>query len=441
MGSSSNMATSLIETGARLLVTRFLGQYVRIGTLVLHEDGGTAIKFGEPSDKCRVKSILRVHNSSFYFKIAAEADIGLANAYMNGYFSFDDEEQGLLDLLLVLIANRDLRNANPNKRGWWTPLLVTAGFASAKYFFRHVWRKNAVTQTRRNISEQYDLSNEFFSLFLDETMSYSSGIFKTEDDDLKTAQLNKISSLIDKARVNNEHTVLEIGCGWGSLAIELVKRTGCNYTGITLSEEQLKYAERKVKEAGLEDHIKFLLCDYRQVPCSQKFDRIISCEMIEHVGHEYMDEFFGCCESLLAEDGLFVLQFISIPDSRYDEYRRSSDFIKEYIFPGGCLPSLSRVTSAMSTSSKFCVEHVENIGIHYYHTLLHWRSSFTTNKQKIMRLGFDERFIRMWDYYFVYCMAGFKSRTLGDYQVVFSRPGNTKALGDYPTFSSKPKVV
>ncbi|KAJ4776257.1 Cyclopropane-fatty-acyl-phospholipid synthase [Rhynchospora pubera] len=441
MGTSINMTTSLIETGARLLATRFLRQYVRIGTIVLHEHGGMIIEFGEPSDKCRVKSIVRVHNSSFYFKIAAEADIGLANAYINEYFSFDDQEQGLLDLLLVLIANRDLRNANPSKRGWWTPLLVTAGFASAKYFFRHVWRKNAVTQTRRNISQHYDLSNDFFSLFLDETMSYSCGIFKTQDEDLKTAQLNKISSLIDKARVSNEHAVLEIGCGWGSLAIELVKRTGCNYTGITLSEEQLKYAERKVKEAGLEDQIKFILCDYRQVPCSHKFDRIISCEMIEHVGHEYMDEFFGCCESLLAEDGLLVLQFTSMPDSRYNGERRSSGFVAEYIFPGGCIPSLSRVTAAMSTSSKLCVEHVENIGIHYYATLLRWRSNFTTNKQEIIGLGFDERFIRMWDYYLVYCMAGFKSRTLGNYQMVFSRPGNTKALGDHPTFSSKPKVA
>ncbi|KAJ3691539.1 hypothetical protein LUZ61_020703 [Rhynchospora tenuis] len=345
-------------------------------------DGGTAIEFGEPSDKCRVKSILRVHNSSFHFKIAAEADIGLANAYIKEYFSFEDQEQGLLDFLL---------------------------------------------------------SNEFFSLFLDETMSYSCGMFKTEDEDLKTAQLNKIYSLIDKARVNNEHAVLEIGCGWGSLAIELMTRTGCSYTGNTLSEEQLKYAERKVKEAGLEDNIKFLLCDYRQVPCSRKFDRIISCEMIEHVGHEYMEEFFSCCESLLAEDSLLVLQYSSMPDNRYDKNRRSSDFTKEYIFPGCCIPSLSRITSAMSTSSNLCVEHVENIGIHYHPTLLRWRSKFATNKQKIMRLGFDERFIRMWDYYFVYCMAGFKSRTLGNYQMVFSRPGNTKALGDHPAFPSKPK--
>ncbi|THU64133.1 hypothetical protein C4D60_Mb01t23270 [Musa balbisiana] len=152
--------------------------------------------------------------------------------------------------------------------------------------------------------------------------------------------------------------------------------------------------------------------------------------MIEGVGHEYMEQFFGCCESLLAEDGIFVLQFISIPDERYDEYRRSSDFIKEYIFPGGCLPSLGRITTAMATSSRFCIEHLENIGIHYYQTLRYWRNNIFSNKEKILALGFDEKFFRTWEYYFMYCAAGFKSCTLGNYQIVFSRPGNVRAFGE-----------
>uniref|UniRef100_A0A2N9F1K3 Uncharacterized protein n=1 Tax=Fagus sylvatica TaxID=28930 RepID=A0A2N9F1K3_FAGSY len=248
-------------------------------------------------------------------------------------------------------------------------------------------------------------------------MTYSCAVFKKEDEDLKDAQLRKISLLIEKARINKKHEVLEIGCGWGTLAIEVVKRTGCKYTGITLSEEQLKFAERKVKEAGLQDRIKFLLCDYRQLPNTYKYDRIISCEMIEAVGHEFMDEFFGCCESLLAEEGLLVLQFISIPDERYDEYRQSSDFIKEYIFPGGCLPSLSRITSAMVAASRLCVEHLENIGIHYYQTLRCWRQNFMEKQSKILALGFNEKFIRTWEYYFDYCAAGFQSHTLGNYQV------------------------
>ncbi|KAJ3677201.1 hypothetical protein LUZ60_002925 [Juncus effusus] len=428
-----HMVPSVLETGARVLVTRFMQQYISIGTLILHEEGGTIYTFGKSSEKCDIKCTIRVHSPLFYWKIAVEADLGLADAYINGYFSFVDKEKGLLDLFMILIANRDLSNTSSsvtNKRGWWTPMLLTAGVASAKYFLKHISRHNSVTQTRKNISEHYDLSNDFFALFLDETMTYSCAIFKTEDEDLKSAQMRKISLLLEKARVSANHEVLEIGSGWGSLAIELVKRTGCKYTGVTLSEEQLKYSTQKVKEARLEDKIKFLLCDYRQLPRSKKYDRIISCEMIEGVGHEYMGEFFNCCESLLAQDGVFVLQFISIPDERYDEYRRSSDFIKEYIFPGGCLPSLSRITSAMSSQSRLCVEHIENIGIHYYQTLIYWNRNFAAKKKEILELGFDEKFFRTWEYYFLYCAAGFKSCTLGNYQIVFSRPGNTKAFGD-----------
>ncbi|KAG2636066.1 hypothetical protein PVAP13_2NG420300 [Panicum virgatum] len=434
------MVPSWTEAGARLLVARFLGQYVSVGNLVLFEEGGTMFSFGEAGKKCHAKSVLRVHDPMFYWKVATEADLGLADAYINGYFSFVDKREGLLNLFLILIANRDANKSNSSggsKRGWWTPLLLTAGVASAKYFLRHISRKNSVTQTRQNISQHYDLSNEFFSLFLDPSMTYSCAIFKTEDESLEAAQLRKVGLLINKAKVERDHHVLEIGCGWGSLAIQLVKQTGCKYTGITLSVEQLKYAQRKVKEAGLEDHISFMLCDYRQIPTHRKYDRIISCEMIEGVGHEYMDDFFGCCESLLAQDGLFVLQFISIPEERYEEYRRSSDFIKEYIFPGGCLPSLARITSAMSAASRLCIEHLENIGYHYYPTLIRWRDNFMANKDAILALSFDDKFIRIWEYYFIYCAAGFKSRTLGNYQIVFSRPGNDK-LGDIDPYASFP---
>ncbi|XP_064949045.1 uncharacterized protein LOC103974927 isoform X2 [Musa acuminata AAA Group] len=425
-----HMVPSLMECGARLLVTRFLETYISTGCLTLLEEGGTIYVFEGTSKKNCYKSVVRVHHPLFYWKIASEADLGLADAYINGYFSFVDKEEGLLDLFMVLIANRDLRNSTgKNMRGWWTPLLLTAGVASARYFLWHISRRNTITQARQNISRHYDLSNDFFSLFLDETMTYSSAIFKTEHEDLKIAQLRKISLLIEKAQINDKHEVLEIGCGWGSLAIEVVKQTGCRYTGITLSEEQLKYAKRRAKEAGLEDHINFMLIDYRQLPNYNKYDRIISCEMIEGVGHEYMEQFFGCCESLLADDGIFVLQFISIPDERYDEYRRSSDFIKEYIFPGGCLPSLGRITTAMATSSRFCIEHLENIGIHYNQTLRCWRNNIFANKEKILALGFDEKFFRTWEYYFMYCAAGFKSCTLANYQIVFSRPGNLRAFG------------
>ncbi|KAL1342135.1 hypothetical protein AAHE18_09G137100 [Arachis hypogaea] len=409
-----HMEPSWKELGARHFVTRFLNSYITIGCLILLEEGGTMFTFEGNNTKNSLKCVVRIHSPQFYWKIMTQADLGLADAYINGDFSPDDKDEGLLNLFMIFIkASRDSTNASNSKlkknRGWWTPIFFTAGLTSAKFFFKHYFRKNSLRQARRNISRHYDLN---------------------EDEDLKDAQMRKISLLIEKARIDNTHEILDIGCGWGGFAIEVVKQTGCKYTGITLSKEQLKFSEEIVRDAGLQDHIKFLLCDYRQLPKTFKYDRIISIEMIEAVGHEYMEEFFSCCESVLADDGLLVLQFISLPDESYDEYRRSAGFIKEYIFPGGCLPSLSRITSAMAATSKLCVEHVENIGIDYHQTLRCWRKNFLAKQSEILALGFDEKFIRTWEYYFDYCAAGFKSRTLGDYQMVFSRPGNTNTFND-----------
>ncbi|XP_065630707.1 uncharacterized protein LOC111992802 [Quercus suber] len=361
-----HMEPSLIEAGARLFVTRFLGRFISAGCLILLEEGGTTLTFEGDTRKCPLKIVLKVNNPQFYWKVMTNADLGLADAYIDGDISFNDNNEGLLNLFLILIASRDSNSSTSKlnkRRGWWTPLIFTANLGSLTRFFKHFLRHNSLTQAHRNISRHYELSNELFAQFLDETMTYSTGLFKKEDEDLKVAQLRKISSLIEKARIDEKHEVLEIGSGWGSFAIEVVNQTGCKYTGITLSKEQLKLAEKKVKDAGL--------------------------------------------------------QFSSMPDERYSEHMRSSDFIKEYIFPGACIPSLSRVISAMANASRLSVEHVENIGIHYYQTLRYWRRNFMNNQSKILALGFDEKFIRTWEYYFHYCAAGFKSRTLGVYQVCF----------------------
>ncbi|KAK9182980.1 hypothetical protein WN944_026128 [Citrus x changshan-huyou] len=310
-----HMVPSLMERGARLFVARFLKQFVCAGCLILLEEGGMTFTFEGTRRYCNLRTVWGIHNPQFYWKVMTHADLGLADSYIDGDFSFADKEEGLLNLIMILIANRDLDASVSKvnqKRGWWTPLLFTSGIASARYFLRHISRKNSLAQARRNISYHYDLSNELFALFMDESMTYSCPIFKDEDEDLKVAQMRKHSLLIEKARVSKGHEVLEIGCGWGTFAIEVVRQTGCNYTGINLSAEQLKYAEMKVNEAGLQDHIRLYLCDYRQLPKAKKYDRIISCEMMEAVGHEYMEEYFGCCESLLAKDGLLVLQVMYI---------------------------------------------------------------------------------------------------------------------------------
>ncbi|GAY45450.1 hypothetical protein CUMW_089570 [Citrus unshiu] len=403
-------ALRILGNQATLDETRILGAFRYVYSLL--EEGGTIFTFEGTLRNSPLKTVLRIHNPQFYWKVMTEADLGLADSYINGDFSFVDKDEGLLNLFLIVIANKDLNSSTSKlkqKRGWWSPMFFTASIASAKCFFRHISRKNTLTQARRNVSRHYDLS---------------------EHEDLEVGQMRKISVLIEKARVSKGQEVLDIGCGWGTLAIEIVKQTGCKYTGITLSKEQLKYAQIKVREAGLQDHIRFYLCDYRQLPKANKYDRIISCEMIEHVGHDYMEEFFDCCESLLAKHGLLVLQFTSAPDQSYDEYRLSPGFLNEYIFPGGCVPSLSRVTAAMTSSSRLCVEHVENIGIHYYQTLRCWRKNFMEKQSEILALGFNEKFIRTWEYYFDYCAASFKSRIIGNYQIVFSRPGDVAAFSN-----------
>ncbi|MCD7469743.1 cfs1-like protein [Datura stramonium] len=429
LDSPKHMVPDWPETVARLLVTRFLKSFIQTGCIILLEEGGKIFTFQGTERKCSLKVALKVHSAQFFWKIATRADLSVADAYIHGDFSFVDKNEGLLNLFMIYVANRDLKASvkrSSEMRGWSTPLLA---LPSAKYFTR-VSNQNTLTQARRNISRHYDLSNELFSLFLDETMTYSCAIFKSEDEDLKDAQLRKISHLIRKARISKDHHTLEIGFGWGNFAVEVVKQTGCKYTGITLSEQQLEYAQLRVEQAGLQDRITFLLCDYRQMPNKDKYDRIIAIEMLEHVGHDFLGEFFTCCESALAEDGLLVLQFISIPDERYDDHRQSTDFLRECIFPGGCLPALSRVTSVMAAASKLCVVHVEEIGSHYYKTLRCWRKNFLKNQSQICALGFDDKFIRTWEYYFDYFAAGFRTHTLVDYQIVFSRPGNVAAFGD-----------
>ncbi|CAN4111648.1 unnamed protein product [Withania somnifera] len=367
-----HMVSTWPETGARHIVIRFLKSFVQTGCIILLEEGGTIFNFQGTDRKCPFKVSLRVHSAQFYWKAATLADIGLADAFIHGDFSFVDKNEGLLNLILIFIANIDLKASV--QTGWWTPVIFTAALSSAKYFFRHVSNGNTLTQARTNISHHYDLSNELFSLFMDETMLYSCAIFKSEDEDLKDAQLRKISHLIRKAKISKEHHLLEIGFGWGSLAIEAVKQTGCKYTGITLSEQQLKYAQLRVEQEGL--------------------------------------------------------QFMTVPDEMYDEHRHRTGFVREYILPGGCIPALSRITSAMDAASRLCVVHLEEIGIHYCQTLRYWRKNFLKNQSQIHSLGFDDKFIRTMEYYFDYCAASFKSRTTGVYQVVFSRLGNVATYGD-----------
>jgi cyclopropane-fatty-acyl-phospholipid synthase len=292
-----------------------------------------------------------------------------------------------------------------------------------------------------NISSHYDLGNDMYQLFLDnDLMMYSSAIYDTIYDPrtgiiehrgtLEEAQYRKVDTLIAAARIEPHHKLLDIGFGWGGITIRAAQTIGCKVWGITLSKEQKAFAEAKVKKLGLEHLITYELIDYRIFAKVNKgqFDRIISCEMIEAVGHNHLGEYMGAVDELLAPGGIFVCEAITTPEARYEEYVKSTDFINSIVFPGSCCPSLSAVMEAMSKHSKLSLESYLNIDVHYAETLREWRRRFNKNLNFVRQQGFDDVFIRCWNYYFCYCEAAFETQTEGCLIITLSRPGNRNLL-------------
>ena len=365
--------------------------------------------FGDPESDLR--ATLQINDPAFFWRCLAGGDIGFGESYMAGEWDTDD----LPGLLRIFIENQDNISDRHIKLAWLGRRLN---------HFRHWLRSNTLTRSRLNIQAHYDLSNKFFQTFLDPSMTYSSALFLDPEESLEEGQRNKLQAVIRKAGLSAGEHILEIGSGWGSFAIEAARSTGCRVTSITLSNEQLVLARERARQAGLEGQVAFELCDYRHV--SGQYDKIVSIEMLEAVGHEYLGTFFNVCDRLLKPDGLLVLQVITIPDQRYDAYRKGSDWIQKYIFPGGMLPSLTAICQAMTRHSRFILQNLENIGIHYARTLRLWRERFCAAGTELDSLGLDERDRRMWTYYFAYCEAGFATRTLGDLQLVLTRPNNKR---------------
>jgi cyclopropane-fatty-acyl-phospholipid synthase len=354
---------------------------------------------------------LEVNDYRFFSRVVLGSDIGLGESYM--YAEWDTED-------IAAVIAFFIRNRNRLKDGEFKESLL----ARLLEKFRFLSRANTLIGSRRNIRKHYDLSNAFFRTFLDETMAYSCAIFRKEDESLNSAQKNKYRVIIEKARLNSSDHLLEIGCGWGGFAIEAVRKTGCRVTGITISKAQYQLARQRVQEAGLQNNIRILLRDYRKM--SGCFDKIVSIEMLEAVGHENFGIFFQQLDRLLAPDGVVVIQSITIPDQRYDVYRKTHDWIQKHIFPGGLLPSLTRLVQTMTRHSTLMVDHAENIGNHYATTLSRWHRRFVAHEEQVNQLGFDETFKRKWSYYLKCCEAGFRQRALGNLQLVLTREGNVR---------------
>ncbi|MBN2430153.1 MAG: DUF1365 family protein [Acidobacteria bacterium] len=387
------------------LVTRFLrslaGAHI---PLVL--PGGKTVHWGDPAAPESPAITVRRHR--FFRKMVWGGSIGFGEAYVDG----DWDSTDLTAVLKVFARNIGPINRTKNVLGWAVRPLNR---------LRHVLRRNTRPGSRRNIAAHYDLSNAFFQSFLDDAMMYSAAVFRSPAESLEEAQRHKIRLLIEKAGITATDHVLEIGSGWGGFAIQAAMETGCRVTSVTLSREQMAYAREQAHLVGLEERISFELRDYRDLIGT--FDKIVSIEMLEAVGHAFYGTFFAACERLLAPGGRMVLQVITIPDQRYENYRRNPDWIQKYIFPGGLLPSLTVLCQAMSRHSQLVVEHLENIGPHYARTLAEWRHRFEAAWEDLMGMGYDERFRRMWRYYLCYCEAGFAEKIINNLQLVLSRPG------------------
>ncbi len=382
-------------------VRRFF-QKLRVGKLRVVFPDLSAEEYGDPSANSEVT--LKIHSYRFFKRVVLAADIGFGESYQAGEWETDD----LTGLLRLLIQNRA---HTADKR------LRTAVLGRLTNWLKHLSRANTITGSRKNIAEHYDLSNDFFKLFLDPTMAYSCGVYTDENTTLEQAQIAKFAKIIDKLELTPDMHVLEIGCGWGGFAMETVRRTGCRLTGITVSQEQHDLARERVKAAGLDDRIDIRLCDYRHV--DGVYDRIVSTEMLEAVGHRYLSRFFRACDRLLKPGGHMVHQVITIPQERYDRYRRSSDWIRKHIFPGGHLPSIEALQAAAANTTCFQVKDVESIGPDYARTLHDWRKRLDENEKRIRELGYDDRFLYTWRYYFAYCEAGFAEGIIDDDILVF----------------------
>lgn len=387
-----------------LLCFKFLSRLPQ-GELRVSLPDGSRHRFGQAGGKPSLQLSIREYR--FFRRALLFGDIGFGEAYTEGDWTSDDLP-GLLTLLAANEAVLDDRSIITSKIGRWSNYL------------RHLLRANTLKGSSRNIREHYDLSNDFFATFLDPSMTYSSALFKTATESLEQAQRNKMQTIIEKAGITSADHVLEIGCGWGSFAIEAVRQTGCRLTGITLSQGQLHLAQQRVRQAGLEDRIDLQLRDYRHIEGS--YSKIVSIEMLEAVGHAGLKTFFASCDRALQPGGTAVIQVITIPDRKYSAYRYSSDWIRKHIFPGGHLPSVGVLAKAMAAESSLNIISLKQYGLDYARTVAIWRQALLARPQQILQLGYDETFLRKWDYYFAYCQAGFAAQIIDLAQLVLQKP-------------------
>jgi cyclopropane-fatty-acyl-phospholipid synthase len=359
------------------------------------------------SADCGLGATITVHDPRFYSDVAFGGSVGAGEAYIRGWWSADD----LTALTRILLRNREVLD------GMETGL---ARLAAPLRKALHWAARNTRSGSRRNIAAHYDLGNDFFQLFLDPTLMYSSAIFDRPEMSLEEASVAKLEHICRKLDLKATDHVLEIGTGWGGFALHAAERYGCRVTTTTISKQQYQLARSRIAAAGLEDRVTLLLEDYRDL--EGQYDKLVSIEMIEAVGHQYYDAYFRKCAELLKPEGMMLLQAITIADQQYDYARKSVDYIKKYIFPGCCIPSVSAMTASIARASDMRLFDLEDIGPHYATTLRMWRENLFANIARVRALDLPESFIRMWEFYLAYCEGGFAEQALGDVQMLLVKP-------------------
>ena len=391
---------------ARRLCLRLLAK-LEVGSLTIH-DGGDTFHFGTADDPTQPHAEVHVHDRALYRLMLSGGSIASGEAYMQGYWTSPD----LTEVMRLFSANLATLELLESKQS----LLVRLGLKVS-----HALRRNTRNGSRKNISAHYDLGNDFFKLFLDPTMMYSAALFRTDETSLEEASTAKLEELCRQLELDSSDHLLEIGTGWGGMAIHAATHYGCRVTTTTISREQYEYALAQVQAAGLQDRVTVLCEDYRNLEGS--FDKLVSIEMIEAVGHDYYSSYFQRCSQLLKPEGKMVIQAITIADQRYEAARNSVDFIQRYIFPGGSLPSVAVIADHLARDTDMQMIHLRDITRDYALTLASWRKRFLAAQSTVEKMGFEQSFVRMWEFYLAYCEGGFRERIIGTVQLAFAKPG------------------
>ncbi len=395
-----------LQTLARRVCLRLLAN-IQFGSLVIH-DGGEAFHFGTTGDPAQPHAEVHVHDRGLYRMMLSGGSIASGEAYMQGLWT----SPNLVAVMRLFSANLPTLEMLEARQSW----LVRLGLKLS-----HALKRNTHSGSRKNISAHYDLGNDFFRLFLDPTMMYSAALFETDRTGLDEASVAKLDELCRQLELGSGDHLLEIGTGWGGLAIHAASNYGCRVTTTTISKEQYEYARARVRAAGLEDRVTVLCEDYRKLEGS--FDKLVSVEMIEAVGHDFYSSYFSRCSQLLKPNGKMVIQAITIADQRYEAAHKSVDFIQRYIFPGGSLPSVAVIADHLARDTDMQMVHLRDITRDYALTLAHWRERFLAAQAAVRQLGFDQTFVRMWEFYLAYCEGGFRERIIGTVQLAFAKPG------------------